>query len=436
MHTRRQVLAGLGAIGAQCLASTAHAFDPLGWFGAKIERGARLRVLRWKPYVDAEEAMFLANSQRFAEKTGVEVRVESDVTENLLLRARKTADNQVGADIIFETADNVHSFPEKLLDLTALAEDLGRKYGGWHPTMRVYGMHHDRWVALPHGALPYCLTYRISHIRAAGFEKMPTNLGDFLTLCQRLAQNGTPAGFPLGRSANDAASWTHWCLWAHGGKVANANNEVVLYSPETIAALEYAKQLFQTFRPETLSWVDSSNNLAFLAGECSLTANPVSIYATALRANDPQRRAMAADIDHAAFPIGPVGQSTESGSMSLALVFRHTPYPNAAREYLRWMMEKEQYDPWLAASKGYLSPPLAYYEKNPVWTSDPKVTPFRDFTRRMLPIGHAGSLGKAASAVLGQLIVVDMFADVCGNKKTPQEAASHAAAHARKYYSA
>ena len=42
------------------------------------------------------------------------------------------------------------------------------------------------------------------------------------------------------------------------------NNNVVINSPETVAALEYAKQLYATFIDGVLSWNDSSNNKAFL----------------------------------------------------------------------------------------------------------------------------------------------------------------------------
>jgi ABC-type glycerol-3-phosphate transport system substrate-binding protein len=38
-------------------------------------------------------------------------------------------------------------------------------------------------------------------------------------------------------------------VWAHGGKLVDAKNNVVINSPETIAALEYSKQLYETFIP-------------------------------------------------------------------------------------------------------------------------------------------------------------------------------------------
>ena len=40
---------------------------------------------------------------------------------------------------------------------------------------------------------------------------------------------------------------------------------------ETVEALKYAAELYKTFIPGTLSWLDTNNNKAFLAGEISLT---------------------------------------------------------------------------------------------------------------------------------------------------------------------
>jgi hypothetical protein len=42
------------------------------------------------------------------------------------------------------------------------------------------------------------------------------------------------------------------------------------------------------------------------------------------------------------------------------------------------MMEEEQFGPWMQAAIGYVAHPLRAYEKNPIWTADPKHTPYRD----------------------------------------------------------
>lgn len=49
--------------------------------------------------------------------------------------------------------------------------------------------------------------------------------------------------------------------------MVDKNNKVIINSPETIKALEYARELYATFVPGTLSWLDPNNNKAFLDGQ-------------------------------------------------------------------------------------------------------------------------------------------------------------------------
>ena len=88
-------------------------------------------------------------------------------------------------------------------------------------------------------------------------------------------------------------------------------NNVVIDSPETVAALEYAKQLYATFIDGVLSWLDPSNNKAFLADQIGLTLNGISIYTVAKNSPEPALKAIAEDMNHANMPIGPVGKPTE-----------------------------------------------------------------------------------------------------------------------------
>jgi multiple sugar transport system substrate-binding protein len=61
--------------------------------------------------------------------------------------------------------------------------------------------------------------------------------------------------------------------------------------------------------PGVVSWNDASNNKAFLAGEIHWTFNGISIYVAATK--DPNLKAIAEDMDHAHYPIGPIGEPTE-----------------------------------------------------------------------------------------------------------------------------
>ena len=117
------------------------------------------------------------------------------------------------------------------------------------------------------------------------------------------------------------------------------------------------------------------------------------------------------------------------------MLFKYSKFPNAAKAYLAFMMEKEQYEPWQQAAIGYVSQPLKAYEKNPVWTSDPKNAPYRDSDE-----DHAAQrLRRARWATrrprrMADFIMVNMVAEAASGSKTPKEAMERAKARAERYY--
>jgi multiple sugar transport system substrate-binding protein len=120
--------------------------------------------------------------------------------------------------------------------------------------------------------------------------------------------------------------------------------------------------------------------------------------------------------------------------MTQAMLFRYTKFPNAAKEYLRFMWEREQYEPWQAASLGYVSHPLKAYDDNKFWNDDPKYAPFKGVVSRMQPHSFSGQLGYASAASLADWIVVDMFAAASTGQKNAKDAAAEAQKRAERYY--
>jgi multiple sugar transport system substrate-binding protein len=402
-------------------------------FKAAPEKGAKLRVLRWKRFVQGDEDVWAANTKKFTAMTGVEVRVDAEGWEDVRPKAAVAANVGSGPDIIISTMEDAHMYPEKLVDVSDVANYLGNKYGGWYDAAKAYGMHDKKWVAIMMGAAGNAIVYRDSHVKAAGFDAVPNDLAGFLKLCQALKAKGTPAGFALGNATGDS-SWTHWLVWAHGGKLVDAKDNVVINSPETIAALEYSKQLYETFIPGTLSWLDPNNNKAFLDGQLSLTANGISVYYAAKTSPDAKLQEMTKDIQHAYFPKGLDGKARELNLVFPMMIFKYSKFPNAAKAYLAFMMEREQYVPWQEASIGYVCHPLGGYEKTPFWTADPKNTPYRDCMKNMTPNGYAGTLGYASAACVADFIIPNMVAEAASGSKTPKEAAERAQKRAERYY--
>ena len=399
------------------------------------EKGAKLRVLRWSRFVQGDIDQYMKNVQAFSAKYGIEVRIDNEGWEDVRPKAAVAANTGAGPDIILSTHDDANMYPEKLVDVTDLATYLGKKYGGWYPVCEAYLRPNGRnWIGIPLGCAGNCMVYRESHVKAAGFSSFPRDTDGFLKLMKALKEKGTPGGFALGNATGDGNVWTHWLIWAFGGKMVDQNNKVVINSPETIRALEYAKELYPTFVPGTLSWLDPNNNKAFLDGQVSVTTNGISIYYAAKNSQDAKIKEMVADINHANMPIGPAGVPTELNLFFNQMIFKHSKYPRAAKEFIRFMMEQEQYGPWMQSAIGYVTQPLAAYEKNPIWTVDPKHTPYRDAMKIMRPIGYAGRLGYASAGAAADFIIVNMVAEAASGARTPQEAAERAQKRAERYY--
>ncbi len=116
----------------------------------------------------------MANTKKFTEKTGIEVRVDNEGWEDVRPKAAVAANVGSGPDIIVGWFDDAHQYPDKLVDVTDVANYLGDKYGGWYPVCaeataraRASGSR-CRWASS--AAL---IVYRESHVKAAGFDGIP-----------------------------------------------------------------------------------------------------------------------------------------------------------------------------------------------------------------------------------------------------------------------
>ena len=430
--TRRAALAlgGAGLVASQAGAQvvTQPATPP----SLPIEAGATLRMLRPVRFVQPDEDTWRANCARFTAQTGVPVRVDFVGWEDITQQTAVTANTGAGPDIIVGFDAGPHLFADKVADLTDIATYLGTKYGGWRALARAYGMRQGRWIGLPIGASGGPAIWRTSALREAGFERPPEDHAGFLRLCQELKKNNKPAGFALGNAVGDGNAFASWLVWSHGGFLVDEQGGVAINSPQTINALNYLRELYPTFVPGTLAWGDISNNRAYAANECFLTQNGVSLYFS--MKNDPAMAALAEDTQMTPMPKGLADAAPNAGLTLNAMVFRHSRFPNAAKALLAFLMETEQYDPWLQANIGYWSQPLNAYAASAVWNADPKVAVFRDTMNSGFYNGFKGPITEGSVAATADYVMVQMCASVASGQATPQAAAREAERRATRFF--
>jgi multiple sugar transport system substrate-binding protein len=98
------------------------------------------------------------------------------------------------------------------------------------------------------------------------------------------------------------------------------------------------------------------------------------------------------------------------------------------------MLEAANFNPWLEAAGGYLSPALVAYKDNPVWTSDPKRTIYRDIAWRSRTAGGLGSIGEKAASAISDFVLVDMFASHCTGREDAKGAIRTAERQLQRIY--
>jgi multiple sugar transport system substrate-binding protein len=425
----------LGAASAGNLAAFAQAFAQASPF--KAEPGAKLQLLRWKRFIQAEEDSFMKLVAAFSAVTGVEVKVLNESLDDVQPKASVAANTGQGPDLFWGLYSLPHLFPTKCLDVSDVANYLGKKYGGWVPTAETYGKSGGQWIAIPVAYNGNVINFRQSMIEKAGFKEVPKDTAGFLELMKGLKAKSVPGGFALGRASGDGNAWVHWALWAHGGNLVDAQDKVVINSEQTLKALDYVKALSETFVTGTASWNDAFNNKAFLTGEVSVTNNGVSIYAAAKAGaakGEAKMKEVMDDMGHALWPVGPVGKPTEFHIAYPMMVMKYSKVPNAAKAFMAFMLEAENYNQWLEDAVGYLTHPLNAYDSNKVWSTDPKLSLVRDVAKRTLTAGGMGSVGEKAASALADFVVLDMFAAVCTGRATAKEAIAIAERQAQRIY--
>ncbi|MCA3301842.1 MAG: extracellular solute-binding protein, partial [Roseomonas sp.] len=174
--TRRSILgAGVGmaalAAGGEALAQIQTRGDAsVAAPRLPIENGATLRILRPVRFVAPDEEIFRANAARFTQQTGVQVRVDFVGWEDINQQTAVTANTGAGPDCIIGFGDAPHIYVDKLVEVSDIAEYLGRKYGGWMFGGEKLGKRHgtNNWIGLPMGGTSGPLIWRKSAVNEVG----------------------------------------------------------------------------------------------------------------------------------------------------------------------------------------------------------------------------------------------------------------------------
>lgn len=398
--------------------------------------GTSITFLLWKNFSPPADVEIIRQATEWGKQNKVSVTIEQINGNDIPARAAAAIQSNQGPDIIQFFHNWQNQYADALVDVTDICTELEGKYGGFIEYARDNATLGARFTAIPHTIVPNIFVARKSHLNAAGTKEWPRTWDDLRREGRKWKAAGHPIGQTIGHTFGDAVNFAYPYLWSYGVAERDEHKKVVINSKQTVEALKFFKALWNdAMDPGGISWDDSSNNRAFLSGAIAATNNAPSIYLTASNQVllDERGNPLADDIVHAPNPAGPVGVFHYHYSQQLAIP-RYSRNVEAAKDFVRWLMDKKQYSKYLRRGQAYQASPLKAYMNDAMWQMFPALKLYRDYLLQGRAVGWKGPADGQAAKVVQSYILVDMLANVATGKMSAEDSAKWAESRLKTIY--
>ncbi len=372
-------------------------------------RGTSLRMLKWSHFVPAYDAWFDKFAKEWGDKNGVKVRV--DHIPHLELPARYAAEFAAGAghDLIYFVGQILTGqYYKHLLDLSDLAEGLGKKYGGWMENSKSAAQVGGRWYAVPDFYIAIPLLWRKDLFDSVGVGE-PKTWDDLRKAARLLKPKAHPTGMQFSH-CNDANHNWRALLYCFGAKETDPSGQnITLDSKETREALRFAKAMYdEGMTPEVFSWDDASDNRFLASGVGCWVHDAISAFRTTEDTN-PEVFKHTYCVPEA---MGPAGLRWNVGEPNVWAIWKFSKNVAAAKEFIQHISDNQKEA--MLASRGYNMPFLRDQYKKPMpgLGNDPKLAVLQEQDKITAFFGHPGPMSPPAQEMVTTFIIPDMFTRV------------------------
>ena len=317
--------------------------------------GTTLKILQWQHFVPSYDTWFQEFCQEWGEANGVEVTLDQVNTADIPAAMAAEVAAESGHDLVEHIAP-LAQFEESVMDLRDVWEQAESMYGDAVESCKLnsYNPTTDKYFSFVHGYAPDPANYRKTLWEGIDFPNGPTTLDELLEGGTTIwNEQGVQMGLGMSQEI-DSQMAAQALIWAFGGAIQDESENVTINSEETVAAVEFMKELFTSaMTPEVFSWNAASNNQLLAAGQASYILNSISAYRTA-QETQPE---VAEDIYLGKPLVGPAGQERALAHAHAAMGYQipnHAEYPDTAKAFLFHLLEN--YEAGLMASKLYNFP--------------------------------------------------------------------------------
>src|SRR5262245_19732080 len=400
-------------------------------------QGTKLHIVRWVDFIPEADVELKRQAPEASKALGAEVQLERINANDLQPRITAAIQSGTGADIFHMLHNWPHLYERSLVDVSDVAEAVGKAQGGYYEGLVVANKVGTVWRAVPHTIVANLIAYRKSLFDEVGAKEFPKTYQEYREVGKKLKAKGYPIGQTAGHTFGDANTFWYSFLWSWGGKEVEQDGRVAINSKETLESIKFAVAFWKEACDEGgLAWDDSNNNRAFLSGTICATLNGASIYVESLRNKDKYKTEKGAllhtDIQHAVNPAGPGGSFHYQGSFGHA-VMGYSKNQKLAKDLIRWLHVKENYEQWFVPQRGFSVGPTLDWQKNPMWQQDPVMAPFRTAGNASRFFGYAGPPNAKSSEAATKYLVIDMYAKAIQGMK-PEDSLKQTEVELKKIY--
>ena len=390
-------------------------------FTRHASAAGQLKVLQWAHFVPAYDKWFDPWAKDWGAKRGVEVTVDHVGFADVVPRATAEVAAQAGHDIHMFLG-LASAFEEHVIDLKDVVANVEK----------------DVWTKI-------------------GMPNGPGTYDDLVKAAPEIKKVAPQMQIPIGVGLSqdiDSNMAVRNMLWCHGGSIQDKDSNVVLNSPETLAALEYAKKLYSVGMTQAvLSWNAASNNQAFNAQETAYILNSISAYRTAQDNKLPV-------LEHYFFTPalkGPKATLASEHVMSGYVIWKFSKNQDVAKEFLVALIDASKES--MLGSKLYNFP--SFYgaaatesglasskkaESGAAWiakqcNNDPFGSTPPDklaLLSKSLPwstnLGYPGFANPAEGEIFDTYVITDMFAKAATGALSPKDAMAEASTRCKQIF--
>jgi maltose-binding protein MalE len=398
-----------------------------------------LKILMWSHFVPSHDQWFDPFAKDWGKQVGVNVTV--DHIDNAQIPARIAAEIQAkqGHDVIQYIAP-LSQFEPSVEDLKDITDEASKRWGQQLELTKLSSFNPatGKFYAFSPGWVPDPGDFRKSLWEGVGMADGPATWEDLLKGGSEIKKSkGTQLGIGMSQEI-DSNMAGRALLWSFGASVQDENEQVVINSPEAVAAVEFMTQLFKgSMTDEVFSWNAASNNQGLIAGKLSYILNSISAWRTAQGAN-PE---VADDIHFVPALRGPKDARAAQHVLYNWIIPKHAANKDAAKEFLlhytanfaavTWHSKLYDFPAWAERV-----PQLNGWLKSDPYGAKPadKLAFLADATKWSTNIGWPGPSNTAIGEVFGTFVVPTMFARAARGELSPKQAVAQAEAQIKPIF--